>query len=106
MFDKSKVKYVVESNGEDYSLLYRLICNDVFIKEELSGESFFASKGQTNLVLLFYTEINDEWYCFYEPTAAKVDWDDVEKGINVLFPQAKKIKPTTIVARFVTLSGA
>ncbi|WNO47216.1 hypothetical protein [Vibrio phage vB_VibM_10AMN] len=103
MFDKSKVKYVVESNGEDYSLMYRIICNDVSIQEELMGESFFASEDQTNLVSLRYTEINGEWYCFYEPTAVKVDWNDVEIGIKKLFPDTEKIKPTSIVDKFVTI---
>lgn len=100
MIDKSLVKYIVETNGEDYSLLLRLLSGKVEIHENLMGDSFYASENNTNLVGCFYTKIDNEWYCFYEPTAVKVDWNDVDIGIKSKFPHAEKIKPTMIAVKF------
>lgn len=96
-----EVKYVVESNGEDFSLLYRLLVDNVNIEESGAGKGVFANEeNNSNLVSINYCWIEKDLYVFYEPTAVRVDWEEVDLKIKSMFPKAEKIKTSCIPFKY------
>lgn len=93
----STVQHIVESNGEDYSLLWLLLREEgIVVDEILAGNSLWSNGEGDGLVSLRYASIQGELYCFYEPTSVKVDWNKVESSVKARFRYAKKSKITSV----------
>lgn len=92
-----EVNYIVESNGQDYALLWLLLKSEgVEVKEILSGNSLWSNGNGDGLVGLRYSYIQEELCCFYEPTSVKVDWNKVESSVKNEFPNATSKKITSV----------
>ena len=101
-----KVDYIVESNGQDYSLLWLLLkAEGVEVNEILTGNSLWVNGNNDMLVSLRYSYIQDKLYCFYEPTSVKVDWGKVEDSVKSLFINAESEKTTSVYYKTLNNKG-